>query len=475
MTDSDWRDLEKLAKSLQASGVNATAGQIAGQLLHETVARLHSGPLPYPAARSARPKLGVSDGLPAVASQPRSEPANAARGVTYMVGAGINRAVIQPDNDTQNAQLPLARDFFRYVLQLPKFSSETARLQPLWDFINRYWHIGLGELRSRDFDLEECFTFLELQRRDAENSGNAERKRSLSQLKLLLVWLLGEVFVYAEDLVFNSSPHQELGRRIYHERANVLTFNYDILLETAIARSSPMRPGANAYPTFENPDDPSHDLLELRRVWNPLLAYKGDFDELVVRPGPPEPVPGDEYYNRFGALERDRHPAFLKLHGSLDWYYGSGSSVSGTRLRPDGQAPRYRFFRTHGVPVIDGENQEYFEPLFITPILHKTVDEFRLLRDIWERALDILKCTKTLVVAGYSFPATDFHVRRLLREAFADHELDYLCVVNPDTGVASVARDLCNFRKPVLVCRDIGEYLKHEGRELDQGPRAHMV
>jgi hypothetical protein len=112
-----------------------------------------------------------------------------------------------------------------------------------------------------------------------------------------------------------------------------------------------------------------------------------------------------------------------------------------------------------GLRALDHDNLEILLPLIITPVLNKPVDDHPLFREIWQQALEVLKRTTTLVVAGYSFPTTDFHVRRLLREAFADNSVDQLCVVNPDASVATEVRELCNFRKPVLVCRDIGEYL----------------
>ncbi len=40
------------------------------------------------------------------------------------------------------------------------------------------------------------------------------------------------------------------------------------------------------------------------------------------------------------------------------------------------------------------------------------------------------------MIAGYSFPPTDFHVRRLLREAFSDRSPHELHVINPDSAVA---------------------------------------
>jgi hypothetical protein len=48
MTDADWHELEKIAYSLQASGVNATPGQIAGKLLHDAITQFEGKAYPLP-------------------------------------------------------------------------------------------------------------------------------------------------------------------------------------------------------------------------------------------------------------------------------------------------------------------------------------------------------------------------------------------------------------------------------------------
>jgi hypothetical protein len=99
-------------------------------------------------------------------------------------------------------------------------------------------------------------------------------------------------------------------------------------------------------------------------------------------------------------------------------------------------------------------------PLILTPTLHKAVG-VPPFAALWESARDVLRQTKVLVIVGYSFPATDFHVRRLLREAFADRAPERLCIVNPDTSVVSISRDLSHFTGTALVSRDVEAYLAH--------------
>jgi hypothetical protein len=76
MRDSDWQVLEKTSIELEQSGLTATAGQIASQLLHDAIAGLASGRT-HQVAASGSPALRVSDGaklvLPASSTQPGAE------------------------------------------------------------------------------------------------------------------------------------------------------------------------------------------------------------------------------------------------------------------------------------------------------------------------------------------------------------------------------------------------------------------
>jgi hypothetical protein len=42
------------------------------------------------------------------------------------------------------------------------------RLKPLYEYIEKYWKKNKNNLATESFDLEECFTLLELQSREAE-------------------------------------------------------------------------------------------------------------------------------------------------------------------------------------------------------------------------------------------------------------------------------------------------------------------
>ena len=105
------------------------------------------------------------------------------------------------------------------------------------------------------------------------------------------------------------------------------------------------------------------------------------------------------------------------------------------------------------------------EPIIITPVVNKQFIQTPIIPTIWKKAAEELASCRRLIVGGYSFPPTDFHTRRLFLESFSDHSLEEIVIINPDTRIVQLVKDLCHFKKPVLVCRDLDEfttsYTKH--------------
>ena len=386
---------------------------------------------------------------------------------TYLLGAGINRSVQGPDGLFP----PLARDFFRQALRHPRISNEYTipKIAPLFSFIEKYWHLTQDELKDTDFDLEECFTLLELQRRDAERLQDQDTIISTSRLEWLLTQLLLVFMFEIEHWMFSSSEFQAFGKRIFREKATVITFNYDCLLESAIEAASPPRLDTMKALSLRDPGDSvisDEDIAFSSHEWNPYVAYKVMFDEVqLLTPGISRTVEGKRYYEH--AQNQKDLPAFLKMHGSLGWFYHSGYRVDGTKLEGQdasktGRSVLRSSFQRLGRPNIDYTDLEILVPLIITPVLNKPYDLHQVFLTVWEQARAELSDCKRLVIGGYSFPPTDFHIRRLLREVFSDNSPEELCIINPNTTIVQVAKELCNYKKPVMVCKDLDEFLKKD-------------
>jgi hypothetical protein len=388
--------------------------------------------------------------------------------ITYLVGAGVNRIIVGPDG----RQLPMTRDFFQYALNSPAFNGEHVHepMKQLLDFIARYWELDEDHLRTRDFDLEECFTQVELRPKEAEAADNPESLVQMTRLEFHLTGMLAECFAGAQHSLFWSEDFRSFGRRIFDERAAVLTFNYDTLLEAALEDASPPVPGATG--SLHVRDDSRGIRIDQTgyspRAWAPELAYKVRFDEVSGHSSDRRFVAAADYY--VDPEREAQHPPFLKLHGSVNWSAYTGYALDGTPVATETVAlhPALKTRlgggqRSFNRPEIAYSPVEILLPLMITPVLNKDVGGHEIFRELWQHAAQVLRATRHLVVVGYSFPPTDFHVRRLLREAFAENRLDSLTVINPDTTTAGVARELCHFRKPMMVCRDIREYIGAAG------------
>lgn len=384
---------------------------------------------------------------------------------TYLLGAGINRSV----KGRNGLFPPLARDFFRQVLRHPRISDEhtIGQIAPLFVFIDKYWHLNQSDLKDKDFDLEECFTLLELQRRDAARLQDQDTFAHASRLEWLLTQLLLDFMSEIEHWFFESNEFQSFGSHLLSEGATVITFNYDTMLESAMEAASPPRLDARKALFSRDPMDnviSEEDITYSWHEWNPYVAYKVRFDEVaLLTPGVTRIVEGIRYYGHSQNLVD--LPAFLKMHGSLGWFFHSGYRIDGVQLEGEaasrtGRSLLRRGFHRLGMPNIDYTDGEILLPLIITPVLNKPYDQHPVFLKIWEQArLELLQC-KRLFIGGYSFPPTDFHVRRLLREVFSENTLEELCIINPNTAIVQVAKDLCNYKKPVIVCKNLNEFLK---------------
>lgn len=386
---------------------------------------------------------------------------------TYLLGVGINRGVQGPDGLFP----PLARDFFRQALRHPRISDKhtIGKITPLFNFIEKYWHLTQDELKDTDFDLEECFTLLELQRRDAARSNDQDVFIRALKLERLLTELLLDFMSEIELWFFESAEFKAFGSRLFHERATVITFNYDTLLESAIEVASPPRLDAKKALLSKGPMDDvirNEDITYSPYEWNPYVAYKVRFDEVtLLTPGLARTVEGTRYYGH--DQNQSDLPAFLKMHGSLGWFFHSGYRIDGIQLEGEeasrtGQSVLRRGIHRMGTPNIDYADAEILLPLIITPVLNKPYDQHPVFLTVWEQARVELCHCKRLVIGGFSFSPTDFHIRRLLREVFSDNSPEELCIINPNTTIVKVAKDLCNYKKPVMVCKDLDEFLKKD-------------
>lgn len=381
--------------------------------------------------------------------------------VVYLFGAGINRGI----EDHDGVVPPLATDLFVQAMKCRRLGDEhyLQKLAPVFEYIERYWKLNREKLANDHFDLEACYTLLELQLYEAKIAENRENIVQLQDTILKLTILFAETLQEFEHSVYNSESFQTLGQIIYSEKADVLTFNYDTLIESTIesaSRVSGSTSAANRGRPHESGEISDEEIRFSHFNWNRPLAYGVKFDEVMLhRAGVSTFVDADRFYGAHSeGLYKNR---VLKLHGSINWFVYSGIrkyAYGNERIATNkGKTLLSRGHWWFNEPA--EKDGEIIEPMIITPTLYKNYSENNLIASVWQQARDSLANCRRLVVGGYSFPPTDFAIRKLFLEAFESNVLEEIIVINPDTSVVKTVKELSHFDRPILVCKDLDEFV----------------
>ena len=298
----------------------------------------------------------------------------------YLFGAGINYGLKNyvPNNNTAYSP-PLAKNFFKMCLSQWDYISNRNHApisHHVFDYIKKYWNLSVDDLKIKDFDLEECFTLIQLQKKDLEERYK-ESPDSVTQVdistyenldhiefhlaRLLIEYLQsfdsainpgmmnlnidtntnfvssGTSYIYGEsqDILNNierKKPFFDLGKQIIEQNATVITFNYDLLIEKVLMSLFEYERNSrhNFVRSFQAPEYwrprifkrgehfSDEVFLNPNVNWKPSLAYGFDFDliELV------DPMNNFAYGQDYYELHKDKKEASIKIlkpHGSLNW------------------------------------------------------------------------------------------------------------------------------------------------------------
>lgn len=284
-----------------------------------------------------------------------------------------------------------------------------------------------------------------------------EEENNLSLIQFRLKSLFADVISDFEKIAKNSNVMKEFGKILHDNKPIIITFNYDCLVESSLESTA-----------IEEPKWIRNSRYGIKFD----LGLKANMNNL-----------SNTEYEQFAPKYDKNLKSFyiLKLHGSLNWFrYLTPSRIHFSKDELERLSKKEKNEKKKKVILMKGdwwlENQSFIkgryyenwliDPIIITPILNKekyfkwAVYE-RVFSTLWDNAKESLSKCKTLVVIGYSFPPTDFLTKKMFLEAFSENDLEELIVINPDTSVVQKVKDLCHFNKPVIVCKDLEEYLRY--------------
>jgi hypothetical protein len=287
----------------------------------------------------------------------------------FILGAGASRAA----TSELEHPMPLASEFFmrRYTDHFWHNRTPFQRSE-LRAVIRHYF----SHKEDSPINIEEVLTFLE----------NWNRNRPSTEDEHFVETARQQLLTYVYETVYHisfpppkrrSHFYNALARRL-NPKDSIVTFNWDILLDRALARTET---GKTLLDKQSTPLSPQH----ARDV--PRLT------------------------NQEGAV-------YAKLHGSVGWVVCRDPTCPGhgypQRIGTQDRAPRLEPFEL-GLYVFCDQCAGPVEFAILPPHFRKSLSASNFFRRQTRLAIDVLERAEEIVVIGYSFPQFDLETLSLMR------------------------------------------------------------
>lgn len=325
--------------------------------------------------------------------------------VTYILGAGFSRAV--------SSHMPLMQDLSQRTIEL--LSPDRLHSVP-------------GALSFRD-DFEAWLTYLSTEQPWLTHSDNLRNNAAFYEVAEAVATAIGG----AQNRVFAGPIPAWLLTLVHHwdlSSSNVITFNYDEIIESAARR------------VLVDSEQGKHNAAVYPVALTPLSAR----------------VP-----SRGLSIGSDRRLAFklLKLHGSVNWYYSGFDAPHGDTVYTRQGLPSWRPRPESGIDEEEGVLLDK-SPLIVPPTAVKTRFYGNdTLRAQWRIAAEALRNAEELHIMGYSAPGSDLLVRGLVGTNFRGRRIiavdpqeqvverlkaflsaDSSCIIEQKSGMHQYVREL---------------------------------
>jgi hypothetical protein len=369
----------------------------------------------------------------------------------FVLGAGASKAYAQSPS---GQRMPVARDFFETFLKLQASENPWVLLGAVMAYLTetRGVHDLYGYLRS-GIDIEDLHSEIEAAREVAVDKGARPgdlmvADSAFSQLVFLFAATINEI---------QSGPVSEAHRAlvsILEPDDAVVTFNWDTLLDRALAETTDWQPdwGYSLSPrgvfvngwTVPRPrpaDAQAPELIKLHGSTNWLTAYAirdlqtgevvltHDLDPsafgIFVVGDKPYPCHAGRFMAGYEPYSYGYYPPNLDFPGrAADADHAIVQIRPRLPWRPEGSS---------------GDAGLVSMPLIIPPVRNKSYDMFGdLFGNLWKRAEDLLAKADSITVIGYSFPKTDVQSDRLFRAAFSRRtSIPHVRIVDPAPAVVA--------------------------------------
>jgi NAD-dependent SIR2 family protein deacetylase len=326
--------------------------------------------------------------------------------VVLIAGAGFSAA----------NGLPLMRDFadfahrsyFNHKRYKDSDQATVASYEKMFAFQAECERSSGAFLRDWE-NIEELYTQADLRR-----LAGIPTREAAEQLCGSIAWAIWDVYRRGITPAGQPAPMDLLPRIIEKfESSNklvttIVTTNYDLVIENALLRLRPFH-----YPGF----------LRLDNSYSGTLYCVREADAVPEYPS--------------GSVE------LIKLHGSVNWFKGGDEHYCSAIFdRQEGRkgVANPEFTQQYAASAIVTSNTNLnpglVQPAIIPPMLGKAALS-RVVTKQWNAAIRAIRKARHIIIIGYSFPATDTFMTRLLTEAVHQNDdLHSLLIVDPSDEAA---------------------------------------
>jgi hypothetical protein len=356
----------------------------------------------------------------------------------YIFGAGASKCY----SDSPTGQkMPLAAEFFKIFNKLKISSNPWVLVGSVINYVRDNYGIEPIDFVNFNENIELIHSEIHEKFINAKSKNDLPNMIKYNAANVQLTFM----FVSAINEIQNgpiSDAHINFVRML-NENDSIITFNWDILLDRALANEKkwttdtgysivPKQIYRNCWVEPQNIKS-NYDLIKLHGSTNWLTSYPifdkgslkfthttGDHDVFVYE------STIDEY-----ACYDGRY-----MNGYLPFSYG----YYPPNLYVDSIKPRkgHLFARVtmrHGMNVKGTAPHNGLDsmPLIITPIKNKEYDRFGDLFEIlWKKSQEKLEGADKIFIIGYSFPKTDIRTNELFISAFSNRtSIPEIIIINP--------------------------------------------
>jgi len=250
--------------------------------------------------------------------------------------------------------------------------------------------------KADNVDIEVIFTLLEI---EIERNPSPE----LFSIREQLLTLIQKVLLGLGNKVKpDEGEYNTLKNTVNEKEDTIINFNWDLLLDDIFNRKDILQ---RPY-YYTNVSDEFGYYRNFIYGFSALQAFEKPYTTIML--------PYKDWHPKKGF--------YLKMHGSIDWYYCPNDQCRASLKVFPILAPNEKHYCS--------DCHESLKCLIIPPVLNKSYRQYPIIRRIWNVAAKVMSVTEELVIWGYSLPPTDFYASWLIRQA-RQAPLKYVHIINP--------------------------------------------